>query len=241
MQTQPTRAPAPIPCPSALAATTRRRRCCFNVATSLRLSVDACPSLQVPFLRCAARRHACALSRQPWHVYLDAPALRSSLPLCSRPSAPSGPTVPLSSCRPGRPLAQPFHRHRRRRDGQWQDYPYAASAVPRSPAQSLPIGPAGRPSSAPCRRPCTDNARAPWCHDAYGSTPTEIPQYVLEERLAGGGKVAVTQPRRVAAISLARRVAEEVGSTLGDRVRSPLVNAVSFRDSHAHGDECHGL
>ncbi|KAL4944553.1 hypothetical protein BDV06DRAFT_84300 [Aspergillus oleicola] len=62
---------------------------------------------------------------------------------------------------------------------------------------------------------------------------TQIPQFLVDEKwcratkttIAGedgrkkevniGGCIAITQPRRVAAISLARRVAEEMGSTLG--------------------------
>ena len=48
---------------------------------------------------------------------------------------------------------------------------------------------------------------------------TQIPQYLLEEGWARGGRViAVTQPRRVAAMSVAKRVAEEVGCSVGDRV-----------------------
>lgn len=43
---------------------------------------------------------------------------------------------------------------------------------------------------------------------------TQIPQFLQHEQWCTG-KVAVTQPRRVAAISLARRVAEEVGTPLG--------------------------
>ncbi|KAL1920739.1 uncharacterized protein VTP21DRAFT_11374 [Calcarisporiella thermophila] len=46
---------------------------------------------------------------------------------------------------------------------------------------------------------------------------TQIPQYILED-LASIGAIAVTQPRRVAAISLAKRVAEEVGTKLGSKV-----------------------
>jgi len=41
---------------------------------------------------------------------------------------------------------------------------------------------------------------------------------LVENGLLKGGKVAVTQPRRVAAITLASRVAEEMGTTLGDQV-----------------------
>lgn len=43
---------------------------------------------------------------------------------------------------------------------------------------------------------------------------TQVPQFLLNESWCKGG-VAITQPRRVAAISLARRVAEEMGSPLG--------------------------
>ncbi|KAJ2726454.1 ATP-dependent RNA helicase [Coemansia sp. Benny D115] len=49
---------------------------------------------------------------------------------------------------------------------------------------------------------------------------TQIPQYLLESGFTTPGKtaIAVTQPRRVAATSIARRVAEEVGTPLGGRV-----------------------
>lgn len=43
----------------------------------------------------------------------------------------------------------------------------------------------------------------------------EVPQYILESGLAGTGVIAVTQPRRVAATSLATRVASEKGAPLG--------------------------
>ncbi|KAK0461432.1 ATP-dependent RNA helicase Prh1 [Desarmillaria tabescens] len=44
---------------------------------------------------------------------------------------------------------------------------------------------------------------------------TQVPQYILESGLAGGGLIAVTQPRRVAATSLATRVAVEQNTTVG--------------------------
>ncbi|KAG0056730.1 putative ATP-dependent RNA helicase dhr2 [Gryganskiella cystojenkinii] len=47
---------------------------------------------------------------------------------------------------------------------------------------------------------------------------TQIPQYLLESGLAAHGTIAVTQPRRVAAINLAKRVADEVGTSLGKKV-----------------------
>lgn len=48
----------------------------------------------------------------------------------------------------------------------------------------------------------------------------ELPQYLLESGWAADEHViACTQPRRVAATSVATRVAAEVGSLLGDEVR----------------------
>ncbi|GFS16134.1 DEAH (Asp-Glu-Ala-His) box polypeptide 35 [Elysia marginata] len=48
---------------------------------------------------------------------------------------------------------------------------------------------------------------------------TQIPQYLLESGWAAQGHViGVTQPRRVAAVTVATRVAEERGSILGDEV-----------------------
>ncbi|KAJ1726199.1 ATP-dependent RNA helicase [Coemansia biformis] len=49
---------------------------------------------------------------------------------------------------------------------------------------------------------------------------TQIPQYLLESGFTRHGEtaIAVTQPRRVAATSVAKRVAEEVGTSLGARV-----------------------
>lgn len=49
--------------------------------------------------------------------------------------------------------------------------------------------------------------------------PIELPQYLYEAGWAAEGNViACTQPRRVAATSVAGRVATEVGSILGDEV-----------------------
>lgn len=49
---------------------------------------------------------------------------------------------------------------------------------------------------------------------------SEIPQFLYEGGWAAGGNaIACTQPRRVAATTVAQRVATEVGSILGDEVR----------------------
>lgn len=48
---------------------------------------------------------------------------------------------------------------------------------------------------------------------------TQLPQYLMEAGYcANGKKVACTQPRRVAAMSVAARVAEEAGVRLGNEV-----------------------
>ncbi|XP_063842000.1 ATP-dependent RNA helicase DHX33-like [Scylla paramamosain] len=47
---------------------------------------------------------------------------------------------------------------------------------------------------------------------------TQIPQYIHEERLDRKGGICITQPRRVAAISIAKRVAEEMDTNLGGLV-----------------------
>lgn len=51
------------------------------------------------------------------------------------------------------------------------------------------------------------------------SLTSELPQYLYEAGWAAENNViACTQPRRVAATSVAARVAEEMGSVLGDEV-----------------------
>jgi HrpA-like RNA helicase len=42
-----------------------------------------------------------------------------------------------------------------------------------------------------------------------------VPQYLYHAGLAGDGLIAVTQPRRVAAITVSQRVAQEMGERLG--------------------------
>ena len=46
---------------------------------------------------------------------------------------------------------------------------------------------------------------------------TQIPQYLAAE-VGWNGRIGVTQPRRVAAVSVAKRVAEEVGVDAGEEV-----------------------
>ncbi|TDG44900.1 hypothetical protein AWZ03_008708 [Drosophila navojoa] len=47
---------------------------------------------------------------------------------------------------------------------------------------------------------------------------TQIPQFLLQAGYANSGIIGITQPRRVAAITIAKRVAQELGSNVGDTV-----------------------
>lgn len=47
---------------------------------------------------------------------------------------------------------------------------------------------------------------------------TQLPQYLYKSGFARLGVIGCTQPRRVAAISIAERVAQELGATLGEKV-----------------------
>ena len=47
---------------------------------------------------------------------------------------------------------------------------------------------------------------------------TQITQYLAEEGICVRGKIGTTQPRRVAAMSVAKRVSEEFGCRLGQEV-----------------------
>ena len=49
---------------------------------------------------------------------------------------------------------------------------------------------------------------------------TQVPRLLLAGGLAQGGAIACTQPRRVAAITIAQRVAAEMGTPVGQTVRS---------------------
>ncbi|KAI6827813.1 putative ATP-dependent RNA helicase [Hortaea werneckii] len=65
---------------------------------------------------------------------------------------------------------------------------------------------------------------------------TQVPQFLLDQPWCRSGKIAVTQPRRVAAISLARRVAEEMGSPLGSSSPASKVGySVRFDDNTSQG------
>lgn len=54
--------------------------------------------------------------------------------------------------------------------------------------------------------------------DTGSGKTTQMAQYLAEEGLLEHGKLGCTQPRKVAAVSVAKRVAEEVGCRLGSEV-----------------------
>jgi pre-mRNA-splicing factor ATP-dependent RNA helicase DHX16 len=54
--------------------------------------------------------------------------------------------------------------------------------------------------------------------DTGSGKTTQIPQYLHEAGYTKRGKVGCTQPRRVAAMSVAARVAQEMGVKLGHEV-----------------------
>ncbi|KAN0061262.1 DEAH-box ATP-dependent RNA helicase prp22 [Thecaphora frezii] len=54
--------------------------------------------------------------------------------------------------------------------------------------------------------------------DTGSGKTTQMTQYLAEEGFADRGKIGCTQPRRVAAVSVAKRVAEEVGCRVGQEV-----------------------
>lgn len=89
------------------------------------------------------------------------------------------------------------------------------------------------PKQLPIRQHAADIAdavRNNSCVVVIGETgsgkTTQISQILQESGLAGDGMIGVTQPRRVAAVSVARRVAEEMGVQLGREVGY----AVRFED-----------
>lgn len=48
---------------------------------------------------------------------------------------------------------------------------------------------------------------------------TQLTQYLHEDGYTSYGMVGCTQPRRVAAMSVAKRVSEEIGTNLGEEVK----------------------
>ncbi len=60
---------------------------------------------------------------------------------------------------------------------------------------------------------------------------TQITQYLAEAGYTTRGKIGCTQPRRVAAMSVAKRVSEEYGCCLGQEVSDPSFTVFLFDDN----------
>jgi len=66
-------------------------------------------------------------------------------------------------------------------------------------------------------RVCGPKSRVTFIQGETGSgKTTQVPQYLWQH--PPSGVIGVTQPRRVAAMNLAQRVAHEMGTALGDKV-----------------------
>jgi pre-mRNA-splicing factor ATP-dependent RNA helicase DHX38/PRP16 len=60
---------------------------------------------------------------------------------------------------------------------------------------------------------------------------TQLTQYLHEDGYTSYGMVGCTQPRRVAAMSVAKRVSEELGSNLGEEVSIQLAYGGATRQT----------
>lgn len=66
---------------------------------------------------------------------------------------------------------------------------------------------------------CRDNSIVIVVGETGSGKTTQLTQYLHEDGYTSYGMVGCTQPRRVAAMSVAKRVSEEIGTNLGEEVR----------------------
>lgn len=63
---------------------------------------------------------------------------------------------------------------------------------------------------------------------------TQIPQFLHEAGFSRKGMIGITQPRRVAALTVARRVADEMGVRLGSSVGYSIRCVALFSSAPLH-------
>lgn len=82
----------------------------------------------------------------------------------------------------------------------------------------LKIGFPLRLLSALLALPCRDNSIVIVVGETGSGKTTQLTQYLHEDGYTDYGMIGCTQPRRVAAMSVAKRVSEEMGGNLGEEV-----------------------
>lgn len=66
--------------------------------------------------------------------------------------------------------------------------------------------------------PCRDNSIVIVVGETGSGKTTQLTQYLHQDGYTDYGMIGCTQPRRVAAMSVAKRVSEEMGGNLGEEV-----------------------
>ena len=69
--------------------------------------------------------------------------------------------------------------------------------------------------------PYRDNSIGIVVGETGSGKTTQLTQYLHEDGYTDYGMIGCTQPRRVAAMSVAKRVSEEMGGNLGEEVSGP--------------------
>ncbi|CAG2126699.1 hypothetical protein LMG31506_00127 [Cupriavidus yeoncheonensis] len=155
-----------------------------------------------------------------------------------RPAKPSSPRQPAAGARPAlrtdgrpeqRPPSRPGPRPETASGGEAQAGRRRAPGTPRAPRQANPLPPITFPEALPVSARRDEIAAALQANQVVivsGETgsgkTTQLPKICLSigrgPGREGGGLIGHTQPRRIAATSTAKRIAQELGSPVGEHV-----------------------